>query len=617
MLPASLIFYLAAAIKSIVMKYPSIPFNINLKSIVFLGTLTIMALMNPVQAQESPAWVAESNKNSQVLLEVMARFFPENAGRLGVEGFDEAIRDLSPGYLDRYKADLLKAQATLEAKMAVTENGPVKQDLEIMLMEIKDNLEELRLEKQFFLPYYDVSSILYEGIRALLEDRIPAGRREAALVRLKKYAGSERGYTPITELVMQEMQGEWPDSTRIAPFREEVERNLNASEKYMTEIGTLFETFGLKGYKKDYLKLKEQVTAYNNYIRDEILPLSREDFRLPAEVYAFRLKGYGGDMPVDELQRRAKVAFKELQAHMEVLSREIAKARGWESKGYRDMVKRLKEEQIDSASVLPLYRAHQAEIEAIIEREGIVSLPERQMKIRLATPAESAAAPAPFFRAPRLIGNTGEIGEFVLPLALSGGAEGTSLKIDDFTHEAASWMLAAHEGRPGHELQYSSIIEMGVSQARAIFARNSVNSEGWALYMEEQVLPFMPLEGQLMGLWSRAFRASRAFLDPGLNLGTISTEEARYWLLEQNVASEGLTRGELERYRYRAPGQATSYFNGYLRLMELRAETELLLGQDFNKKDFHDFILAQGILPPALLREAVLEIFIPAARTAG
>ncbi len=233
------------------------------------------------------------------------------------------------------------------------------------------------------------------------------------------------------------------------------------------------------------------------------------------------------------------------------------------------------------------------------------------MKIRLATPAESAAAPAPFFRAPRLIGNTGEIGEFVLPLSLSGGAEGNSLKIDDFTHEAASWMLAAHEGRPGHELQYSSIIEKGVSQARAIFARNSVNSEGWALYMEEQVLPYMPLEGQLMALWSRAFRASRAILDPGLNLGTITTEEARYWLREQNSASEGLTRGELERYRYRAPGQATSYFNGYLRLMELRAEVELLLGPAFKQKDFHDFILAQGLLPPALLRQAVLEQFVP------
>jgi uncharacterized protein (DUF885 family) len=124
-------------------------------------------------------------------------------------------------------------------------------------------------------------------------------------------------------------------------------------------------------------------------------------------------------------------------------------------------------------------------------------------------------------------------------------------------------------------------------------------------------LPYLPLEGQLFTLWSRAFRASRAFLDPGLNLGTLQTEEARYVLSNLNMASDGLTRGELERYRYRAPGQATSYFNGYLRLMELRAETELALGTRFNKQAFHDFILAQGLLPLRLLRKAVQESFIP------
>ena len=595
------------------MKFPpAFSLTNGLMVLSLFGSLLFFAWTGPLQAQDNQAWVEESNNNSQILLEVLAEHFPENAGRLGVEGFDEAIRDLSPGYRERYRADLLKAQTSLESKMAGTGEGPVKQDLEIMLMEIGARVEELRLNDRYFLPYYDVSAILYEGIRALLEDRIPADRRAAALVRLKRYTGTAAGNTPLAELVMQEMKDKWPDNNRMAPFREEVERNLNSSEKYLNEIGTLFQTYGLKGYKKDFLRLKEQVSAYNSFVRNEILPMAREDFKLPAEVYAFRLKEYGGDMPVDELQRRARVAFKELQAQMQLLSYEIARANGWENNNYRDVVQKLKEQQIDSAEILPLYRAHQAELEAAIEREGIVSLPQREMNIRLATPAESAAAPAPFFRAPRLIGNTGEIGEFVLPLTLSGGADGTSLKIDDFTHKAASWMLAAHEGRPGHELQYSSIIEKGVSQARAIFARNSVNSEGWALYMEEQLLPFMPMEGQLMTLWSRALRASRAFLDPGLNLGTISTEEARYWLREQNVASEGLTRGELERYRYRAPGQATSYFNGYLRLMELRGETELLLGTAFNTRDFHDFILAQGILPPSLLRKAVLEEFVPA-----
>lgn len=46
--------------------------------------------------------------------------------------------------------------------------------------------------------------------------------------------------------------------------------------------------------------------------------------------------------------------------------------------------------------------------------------------------------------------------------------------------------------------------------------------------------------------------------------------------------------------------------------MELRADTELLLGDDFDRQAFHDFILSQGSLPPALLRQAVVESFVPA-----
>jgi uncharacterized protein (DUF885 family) len=44
--------------------------------------------------------------------------------------------------------------------------------------------------------------------------------------------------------------------------------------------------------------------------------------------------------------------------------------------------------------------------------------------------------------------------------------------------------------------------------------------------------------------------------------------------------------------------------------MEIRMETELLLGDKFNRKAFHDFILAQGLLPPKLLKQAVLREFV-------
>ena len=43
------------------------------------------------------------------------------------------------------------------------------------------------------------------------------------------------------------------------------------------------------------------------------------------------------------------------------------------------------------------------------------------------------------------------------------------------------------------------------------------------------------------------------------------------------------------------------------KLMELRAAAERALGPRFEPLAFHDAILAQGLLPPDLLRKAVLD----------
>ena len=67
---------------------------------------------------------------------------------------------------------------------------------------------------------------------------------------------------------------------------------------------------------------------------------------------------------------------------------------------------------------------------------------------------------------------------------------------------------------------------------------------------------------------------------------------------------------EIDRYTFRSPAQATAYYYGYENLQALRASTELRLKDKFNQKEYHDFILAQGLLPPEVLNKAVSENFI-------
>jgi uncharacterized protein (DUF885 family) len=65
------------------------------------------------------------------------------------------------------------------------------------------------------------------------------------------------------------------------------------------------------------------------------------------------------------------------------------------------------------------------------------------------------------------------------------------------------------------------------------------------------------------------------------------------------------------------PGQANSYYYGYTKLLQLRKDTEASLGAKFDAKAFHNFILAQGLLPPEQMRKAVTDDFVPKQKAAS
>ena len=345
-------------------------------------------------------------------------------------------------------------------------------------------------------------------------------------------------------------------------------------------------------------------------MRATVLPHARATNLLPPEIYADNLKQYGVTMDPRELMDRALFTFAQTRDEMQTLAASIARAHGWKSGDYRDVLRELKKDRIPDDKLLEVYRARLAGLEKIIREQKLLTLPQRAAAIRLATPAESAAIPAPHMNQPRLLGNTGEVGEFVIPT--SNPNADSKAEMDDFNYDAVTWDLTAHEARPGHELQFAAMVEGGVSTARAVFAFNSANAEGWGLYSEQMVKPFLSPEAQLAVLEGRLQRAARAFLDPMINLGMLKPEQAKRILMEDVGLSEPLAKEEIDRYTFDAPGQATSYFYGFSKLQSLRARVEIALGKQFDAQSYHDFILAQGLLPPELLERAVMENYVKA-----
>ncbi|HEY0480092.1 MAG TPA: DUF885 domain-containing protein [Kofleriaceae bacterium] len=555
------------------------------------------------RSADDRSWIERSNQNAQLLLQIQAEFQPEAAARQGIPGLDDRIADFTPGHLQRQREAVRKAQTELEHRLAGEKDPLVAQDLQIILDAAKRQIKGSELRERLQVRYYNLPQLMFGSMRSLLDPQVAAERRPAALVRLRKYLGLDGGQASLVQLAEAETR-DGLQKGLLAPARLEVENDLSTAEPLLAGVDKLFKEFNIADADAALAEMHKQLGEYLHFVRSEVLPKARDDFRLPPELYAFSLVQVGVDIAPDELARRAHKAFTEIQAEMQTTAKKLAQERGWAQTDYRDVIKELKKKQIPDDQVLDFYLHRLGQIENIIRTQRLVTLPGRPARIRLGTPAENAQQPAPHMTPPRLIGNTGEQGEFVLPLSVPGK---TTQKYDDFNYDAAAWTLTAHEARPGHELQFSRVVETGVSLARALFAFNSVNVEGWGLYSEAITLPYMPLDGQLISLQLRLQRAARAFLDPELQIpGKWTPEAARAFLQKEVGLSPAFATEEVDRFTFRSPAQATAYFYGYTKLLELREAAQKQLGDKFDALKFHDLILAQGMLPPDLMRKAIL-----------
>ena len=599
--------------------------NSTLKHVAALASLTIAAgclAAEPKPAPPAPAvpaWVTRSNADAQALLQAIAQFGPEFASFVGLPGYDDKSADLRPGIEQRQRAAIEGARAELQKKLAEETDPNVKQDLAILIKSADRRIETSKLNEKYLLPYRDVGEMIFQGEFLLLQDQVAPERRAKALARLRCYVGMAEGCAPVTKLAESRFEEKLGDEKLIGPFKDEVEQHLANTARYADGIRKLYAKFKIEGADTALDVLAKQLTEHDAWVRSTVLPHARGDFRLPPELYANNLKNVGIDIDPHELVRKAQLEFVETRAQMQVLAPTVAKLIGSGATDYRDVLKELKKKQLDKNSIETYYHGVIGKIEALIREHNIVTLPQREMIMRLASEAETASQPAPHMMPPPLLNNHGERGSFILPLGNPGKAGDKTSAYDDFTCEACAWTLTAHEGRPGHELQFSAMVEHGVSLARSLFAFNSVNVEGWALYAEFMMVPYEPADGQMIALQLRLQRAARAMLDPMLNLGEIGYDRAHDILVNDVGLSEAFAKEELDRFTFRAPGQANAYFYGYTHLLQLREHVELVTGGKFDLKALNDFMLAQGLLPPDQLADAVDKQFLPhyAAKAAG
>ena len=198
-----------------------------------LAAACLLALALPAAAAAKNDWVARSNDYAKPALKALADAAPELASSLGLPGYDSGVLDLKANNAERFRSALAAAKTQLEKRRAGEKDARLQQDLDIMIAAMQQQIESSQINEKYLLPYVDVGQTTFQGLFALLQDDVPAKRRAAALTRLKRYAGLESGYEPLTELAKQRYNEQAGKPGLLGPVKAQVERALASTPQYV------------------------------------------------------------------------------------------------------------------------------------------------------------------------------------------------------------------------------------------------------------------------------------------------------------------------------------------------------------------------------------------------
>ncbi|MEM7452402.1 MAG: DUF885 domain-containing protein [Pseudomonadota bacterium] len=208
----------------------------------------------------------------------------------------------------------------------------------------------------------------------------------------------------------------------------------------------------------------------------------------------------------------------------------------------------------------------------------------------------------------------GPTGGFYIRPSLDGSRPGAfyASTVDDVPYFTMP-TLTYHEALPGHHYQIALAMEQDVPLFRKVVGATSY-IEGWGLYAERVASDLGWYSDDIYGdvgrLHFEALRAARLVIDTGIHAFGWTFDEATDFGVDNVGTTLGSAQGAAARYSV-WPGQATAYYVGLLKMLELRDRAQTELGGSFDLAAFHEAVIDSGAVPLEVL-ETIIDDWIAA-----
>ena len=521
----------------------------------------------------------------------LATFFPEKASEIGLTEYDDKAEKLTPDFDEKllsFYQGWYKKILNL-ASLTNTHDGFI--DLKLLNEYVQNQIKTIKLNHaEKVIPFIPGTQIIFYHLKTLMNTQGNQARQLSAVKRFHAYVDAKAlyHYQTYIEATIQK----YAAHHAFYPNVEALNAYLNNSPVYVAAVKTMLESTNESGWHEDFSTYAADAARFDAFIRETLLPYAHQTPGMPQSLYRQQLKDYGvKGADVDAMILVGKRDYAALYQDYQALAEKIADKYQLDNQSPKAVIDFLKQKKITSPTdVMALYQNTASEIEAIITAHQLLTLPDEPLKIRLASLAESKAMPAPHINMPPRVNHEGMVPEFVIPTQLE------SLPYDDFTYPSIAIALMAHEGRPGHDLHLRRVLSPKMSLVRASYAENPVNHEGWALYAEDLIYPYVDMEAQFGILQMRLLRIARYFLDPLVQQNQATKSDVIAILHDELGISKAFSEVEYQRYAYIAPAQATTYYHGLLKIKALKKALINELGE-LSPQCFHDTLLSFGLMP--------------------
>jgi len=344
------------------------------------------------------------------------------------------------------------------------------------------------------------------------------------------------------------------------------------------------------------------LTSYQSFLKDELLPVSKGDFRIGVEN--FRKKLLYEEMVDIPLDRLLEIGYSDLRRNQERL-KDVA---GQIDSGHpaHEVLAELESDHPAPDQLLKAFQNILETVRKFIERKHIISLPGGVAPTIEETPPFERALTTAAMDTPGVYETKAKEALFNVTLPDPGW---TAARVNEWMesfNRGTMTSTAIHEVYPGHFVQFLWWNQAPTKTRKLLYA--DTNSEGWAHYCEQMMLDEGygggDLRLRLGQLQDALLRDARFIVGIEMHTGNMTLDNGTQFFVKEGYQPQATA--EVEAKRGTSDPTYLVYTLGKLQIMKLRQDYGKLRGDRFSLQDFHDDFMRQGPVPLKIIRKAML-----------